>query len=289
MKITERCTAKINLSLDVVSKRPDGYHNLLMIMQGLELSDTLTVEQTQTGEIEILCNLPYIPTDETNHAHKAAVAFFEHTGMQNPGLLINIEKNIPSAAGMAGGSSNAAGVLRGLNRMFNTGLKGQTLMEIGLKVGADVPYCICGGTKLASLLGQELEPLPSMPDCHVLICKPEFGISTPKVFANLKLDQIKDRPDTKLLVNALETGDLNRLAKNMKNVLEQGIYIGGAQIAGIKSAMLDLGALGAMMTGSGSAVFGIFDNESSAKSAYNQLKNKYNQTFLTRPEKGEYI
>jgi 4-diphosphocytidyl-2-C-methyl-D-erythritol kinase len=281
LEIKTKAYAKLNISLDVVAKRRDGYHDLLMVMQSVQLCDYLTVRCSPGEGAAVITNLPFLPEDGRNTAAQAARLFFEHTGIAGYMTRINIIKRIPVCAGLGGGSADAAAVLRGLNKMFDAGLDADELIRIGAKVGSDVPFCVVNGTVLAKGRGERLTSLPAMPDCDIVICKPAVSFSTPKLFAAIKCERIRFRPDTNGIVEALGAGDLKGVARRMYNVFEDVAKPYGA-ISEIKGAMLDHGALGAVMTGTGSAVFGLFDAERKARSAYNTLRRDYSECFLTR-------
>jgi len=278
----EKAYAKINLTLDVISKRPDGYHDLKMIMQTVSLHDNIAVRIGTGDGIRSISNLGYLPDDDRNIAVKAARAFFEETGVRNDGVHIAIEKNIPVAAGLAGGSTDGAAVLRALDCLYETNLGKEKLCHIGLKVGADVPFCLCGGTMLAQGVGEVLTPLTPMPECSIVLCKPGYGMSTAKVFGSLKIDEIQRHPDTDSVISALNAGDISRIAGNMYNVLEEIVAKEKTDISRIEEEMLSCGALGAIMSGSGSTTFGVFDDEEKAKLAYNKLKAKYKETYIAK-------
>jgi len=281
MKETALAYAKINLSLDIVSKMDDGYHNLKTIMQTVSLSDEITVECTPGEGFSVDAGLPYIPGDERNIAAKAALAFFEFTGIKGYHINIGIKKNIPVCAGLGGGSTDGACVLRLLDKMFKTGLGRKSLEVLGNTIGSDVPFGIDGGTKLAEGRGERLTDLPLLPHCHIVICKPPFSCSTPELFGLIKCEKISARPDTDGIIKALECGDLGGVARRMYNVFEDVLPRGKFEIAEIKSKMLDFGALGSVMTGSGPAVFGVFDNKENATTAYQQLKEDYDECYLS--------
>ena len=281
MKETDLAYAKINLSLDIVSKMDDGYHNLKTIMQTVSLSDEITVECTPGEGFSVDAGLPYIPGDERNIAAKAALAFFEFTGIKGYHINIGIKKNIPVCAGLGGGSTDGACVLRLLDKIFKTGLGRKSLEVLGNTIGSDVPFGIDGGTKLAEGRGERLTDLPLLPHCHIVICKPPFSCSTPELFGLIKCEKISARPDTDGIIKALECGDLGGVARRMYNVFEDVLPRGKFEIAEIKSKMLDFGALGSVMTGSGPAVFGVFDNKENATTAYQQLKEDYDECFLS--------
>ncbi len=278
--------AKINLTLDIVGKRPDGYHDLIMIMQSVGLHDDVTVNLNDSGKIAVKSSSALLLDDESNIAYKAAKAFFEYSGIQSQGVEIEIQKNIPMEAGMAGGSADGAAVIRALNELCGTGYSDETLWEIGVKVGADVPFCITGGTMLSEGKGEILSSLPKMSDFDkqpvILLCKPDVGVSTGKAYAavdNCDAASIV-RPNTEGMIDALRDMDTAGLAKNLSNVFEQVLHID--ECNAIKDVMLAHGALGACMTGSGTTVFGIFDNENAAKQCSFTLSEDYKNTYITR-------
>jgi len=281
MKETALAHAKINLSLDIVSKMDDGYHNLKTVMQTVGLSDEISVECTAGKGISVDSGLPYIPDDERNIAAKAALAFFEFTGIAGYNTHIVIKKNIPVCAGLGGGSADGACVLRLLDKIFKTELGRKTLEDLGSTIGSDVPFSIDGGTKLAEGRGEKLTDLPHLPHCYIVLCKPPFSCSTPELFGYVRCEKIRSRPDTEGLIKALENGDLGNVARRLYNVFEDVLPRGMFEITNIKSVLLDFGALGSVMTGSGSTVFGIFDNKISALTAYNKLNEDYNECYLT--------
>ena len=280
-KETGLAYAKINISLDIVSKMPDGYHNLKTVMQTVGLADEITIECKPGEGIVVEAGRPYLPGDERNIAAKAARIFYKHTGIEGYHTLIKITKNIPVCAGLGGGSTDGACVLRLMNKMFETGLGRETLEFLGNTIGSDVPFSIDGGTKLAEGRGEILTDLPPIPFCHVVICKPPFSCSTPELFGYVKCDKIRARPDTDGIIKALEEGNLGAIARRMYNVFEDVLPRGKQEIAEIKGALLDNNALGSIMTGSGSSVFGLFENKADALTAYEQLKKRYDECFLT--------
>lgn len=287
MRLVIPAYAKINLTLDVLGTRPDGYHNLRMVMQSVNLCDRLAIETgTGTEEISLRCNVPGIPCDERNLVHRAIVAFYEATGVTPDGISVAIEKRIPAAAGLAGGSTDAAAVIRGLDRIYNTRLTSEELRAIGLKIGADVPFCISGGTKLAEGVGEVLSPLPSMPDCILVLVKPEFSMSTPYVFKALDAMTIDHRPNADAMAAALEKQDLAGVSQELYNVMELVTASEHPEIDAIKAELIAHGALGAVMSGSGPTVFGIFRDTAAAHAAYAALLPQYEGVFLCRP-KGE--
>lgn len=261
--------AKINLILDVVGKRENGYHDVRMIMETVSLYDTITVCPQKS--IELKCNLPYVPTDERNIAFKAAKAFFEKSGIEG-GAYINICKRIPVAAGLAGGSTDGAAVLKGLNKIYKAPLTDKQLLETAATIGADVPYCINGRPALAEGIGEIITPLGNMPRTFVLLAKPGISLSTKWVYSNLVWDKIKLHPDTDGAVKDINNGNIKGLSQKMYNVLEEVSVSRYPIINEIKSKMIDCGALSSIMSGSGPTVFGLFDDEEKAKYAKNQLK-----------------
>ena len=283
MEIREKAYAKLNISLDVGAKRPDGYHEMNMVMQTVSLCDELTVAQTGDGRIAARSNLRFIPSDERNLAVKAARVFFAAAGIEEQGLLLTLRKRIPVGAGMAGGSADAAATLRALNRMYGARFGVSELETLAQQVGSDVAFCVAGGTALAKGRGEILEPLPSLPDCRIVICKPEFSISTPELFRKLDSAPLRHHPDTAGILEALEKGDLRAICRRMYNVFED---VGDRRlrtVAQIKSRMLDYGALGSIMTGTGSAVFGVYNDEEAAKTACAALAKDYRFACVAEP------
>ncbi len=280
--ISVKALAKINLGLDVVRRREDGYHEVRMVMQTIHLFDRLEMAKNTSGEISITTNLPFLPTNRNNLVYRAAELLREEFQIKD-GLTINLHKHIPVAAGMAGGSTDAAAVLYGMNRMFELGLKREELMERGVKIGADVPYCIMRGTALAEGIGEKLTALPPMVKCPVLIAKPQISVSTKFVYENLKLDAKTVHPDIDALVENIRKKDLNAVADGMGNVLETVTIPNYPVIAQIKEHMLEHGALGAMMSGSGPTVFGLFEDGDTAVAAYEKMKESglAKQVYLT--------
>lgn len=277
-----RALAKINLGLDVTGKRPDGYHEVRMIMQSIQMFDQLEIEKSGEPGIRIETNLSFLPCNENNLVYRAADLLMKEFDIRS-GLDVKLTKFIPVAAGMAGGSSDAAAVLVGVNRMFGLGLSTRELMERGVKIGADVPYCIMRGTALAEGIGEKLTRLSPMPPCHVLIGKPGINVSTKFVYGNLDLKKVKTHPDIDAIRDAIERGDLHGVARNMGNVLELVTCPAYPVIEEIKELMMQEGALNAMMSGSGPTVFGLFDDQETAKKAYEKLRDSglARQTFLT--------
>ena len=280
-----RAFAKVNICLDVVGKRGDGYHDLVTVMQSVGLCDEIVIE-CLTGEgVSVESGLPYLPGDERNIAVKACNAFFEYTSITGFHVFIKIDKKIPVSAGLGGGSTDGACVLRMLDKMFDTGLGRETLEGLGTGIGSDVPFSITGGTKLARGRGEVLTDLPAVPFCYVVICKPRFSFSTPELFGYIKCDKIRARPDSDGILKALDSGDLGGVARRMYNVFEDVLPRGRHEIDEIKGSLLDCGALGAVMTGSGPSVFGVFDDLSCATDAYERLSGSYVECFLTNTGK----
>ena len=273
--------AKLNLTLDILGKREDGYHDLRMVMQSITLADTLTLEENQGEGLRVSANLRFLPTGEKNLAAAAALRFWEALGREPEDLDIRIEKRIPVCAGMAGGSSDAAAVLRALNQRAGDPFSQKELARLGERVGSDVPYCVLGGTALAEGRGEVLTPLPPLPRCWVVACKPDFPISTPELFAQADRVKLRRRPDTAGLVAALEAGDLGGVARRMYNVFEDvlpaRLY---TRVAEIKNVLIQCGALGANMSGSGPTAFGLFDRLEAAQEARACLAQRYRDTFL---------
>ncbi|HJB15441.1 MAG TPA: 4-(cytidine 5'-diphospho)-2-C-methyl-D-erythritol kinase [Candidatus Blautia excrementipullorum] len=266
-----RAMAKINLGLDVIRRREDGYHEVRMIMQTIRMYDTLDIRRKRTPGIALSVNLPYIPCDERNLVYKAAKLLMDEFQIKE-GVSIKLTKSIPVAAGMAGGSADAAAAFVGINRLFRLGLTEEELMKRAVGTGADVPYCIMRGTALAEGIGEKLSQLPPLPDCYVLIGKPGVSVSTKMAYENLKLDQIKRHPDIDGMIRDIQKGDLYSMTEKMENVFEPGIIERYPVIRKIKDFMKEKGALGAMMSGSGPTVFGIFDDMEKIHAAAEALK-----------------
>jgi len=283
MKVTVRANAKINLSLDIVGKREDDYHLLESVMQSVSLSDSVVVKLgTEENEIAVSTGSNSIADDQTNTAYRAAKVFFEQTGIANPGVNIRIKKAIPVGAGMAGGSADAAAVIVALDNMLNTRLTDDQLCDIGELVGADVPFCITGGTMLARGTGNILSPLPDMPDCTVLICKPEISVSTAAAYKAVDDNHLTASADcSEDICEAICGSDISAVADNLHNIFEQVLDL--PEVDDIREKMLRAGALGARMTGSGSAVFGIFDDAGKAEDCADELRREYDDVYLTQP------
>ena len=279
--ISVKALAKINLGLDVIRKREDGYHEVCMVMQTIHLYDRLDIAKNQSGEITMETNLAFLPTNENNLVYKAAKLLCDEFGIKD-GIHVNLQKRIPVAAGMAGGSTDAAAVLYGVNKIFDLGLTTEQLMTRGVKIGADVPYCIMRGTALAEGIGEKLTQLPPMVKCPILIAKPAINVSTKFVYENLKLDTVT-HPDMQQLIADIKAKDLHSIAAHMGNVLETVTIPAYPIIADIKEHMMNHGAVGAMMSGSGPTVFGLFEDEKTAEAAYEAIKKTdlAKQVYLT--------
>lgn len=273
--------AKVNISLDIVGKREsDGYHLLKMIMQGIDLYDVIDIDKQREG-ITITCNKNYVPVDERNLAYKAAALFKEIYDIKD-GVKINIIKNIPVSAGLAGGSTDGAAVLKVMNKLFNINASNEELMKIGLSLGADIPYCIQGGTALCEGIGEVITPLDSFKDKIIVLVKPSFGVSTKEVYKNFDINKVRKHPETEKLIEAMKSNDLKFVAENMKNLLENVTLRKHKVLIRIKEEMNSCGAMGAMMSGSGPTVFAFFDDMFKAQMCFERMKDKYYDVFITR-------
>lgn len=279
-----RAMAKINLGLDVIKKRDDGYHEVRMIMQTIRMYDQIDLAGSDRPGIQVKTNLPYIPSNENNLVYKAAKLLMDEFHIEK-GLDIRLRKVIPVAAGLGGGSSDAAAVMVGVNRMFHLNLSLEELADRGKTIGADVPYCIMRGTALAEGIGEILTQLPSLPPCHILVAKPGINVSTKNVYKGLRADEIQNHPDIDGIIDAIRGSSLMGVTARMANVLEEVTVRDSPVIDEIKQLMMERGALSAMMSGSGPSVFGIFDDRRKAGHAYRQLQdmNLVKQIFLTKP------
>ncbi|MBR5874630.1 MAG: 4-(cytidine 5'-diphospho)-2-C-methyl-D-erythritol kinase [Oscillospiraceae bacterium] len=278
-KVNVIAPAKINLSLDILGVDERGYHLLDMIMQTVSLFERVTVSKKEK-DITLSSNARYIPTDSKNVAVKAAMLFFEYTGIQG-GAHIHIKKTVPIKAGMAGGSADAAGVIVGLDKIYETNLTRQQMCEIGAKAGSDVPFMIMGGTKRVQGVGEIIKPCPPMPRCYLVICMPDKGVSTPAAFANYDTLGEKTLVETDKLVAAMEENDIYGVAKYMANDLEKAAASEYTQP--IKEELIQQGAIGSVMTGSGAAVFGVFDDEDKAKAAVEYFRGRVRSVFIAKP------
>ena len=282
MTYTEPAYAKLNLALDILGKRPDGYHELRMVMQSIDLQDMVALSAQEGDGVQITTDLSFLPRDGSNIAAKAARRFFEKLCLPSPGLAIDIQKRIPVCAGMAGGSSDGAAVLRILRRAYAPDLSQEELEAIGALVGSDVPYCVRGGTVLAEGRGELLTDLPPLPPCFFVVCKPDFPISTPELFAKVRVKKLRCHPDTAGMISALERQDLEGVARRLYNVFEDVLPRKYAQVFEIKRALLEEGAMASSMTGSGPTVFGIFRDQATARRAAEALRPRCPATFFCK-------
>ena len=273
--VHEKAYAKLNISLDVGKRREDGFHEMTMVMQSISLADAVTVTLNDTGKVRARTSLPFIPGDERNLAVKAALCYLEAIGRQGQGAWIEIQKAVPVGAGMGGGSSDAAAVLRAMNALFDHALSTPELEKLSCAVGSDVAFCVAGGTALATGRGEKLEALPPLPDCTFVVCKPEFSISTPELFRKLDQMPLRRHPDTAGLTAAIREGQLGQVCRRMYNVFEDVDDRRMRTVADIKSRLLDAGALGAVMTGTGSAVFGVFAPGQALEGVCAPLRREY--------------
>lgn len=278
MKI--KAYGKINLTLDVVGRREDGYHLLDTVMQSVSIWDEVELQNSRQPGVHLQCNKESIPTDSKNTAFRAARFFLEDRGLQDEGVYIFIRKHIPSRSGMGGGSADAAAVLRGLNELYGTGLSTQRLMELGAMVGADVPFCVAGGAARCTGVGTDVEPVTPMPQCWLVVCKPPAGMSTPRAYSLLDQYPLQSAPATPKMLEALAAGNLRRIGRCLSNRFDETIRM--APVRTLKRALTDAGALGSMMTGSGSSVYGIFETERRAREAMEQLAGM-GKLFLAQP------
>lgn len=275
--------AKINLGLDVIGRLPNGYHEVKMIMQSVGICDELTFEKQPSG-ITVTTDSGELPTDENNLIYRAAKLLLDTCAVKE-GVRIHLTKHIPIAAGMAGGSTDAAATLKAVNQLFRFGKTKEELMELGVKIGADVPYCILGGTALAEGIGERLTPLPPMPNCHLLVAKPDINVSTKYVYTTLDATPILFHPDIDGMTAAILAGDLTGITAKLGNVLETVTVPAHPIISKIKEKFLELGSDGVLMSGSGPTVFGIFSDKTAAEKAYASMKQSSlaGQVFLTTP------
>ncbi len=276
-----RVPAKLNLALDVLSLREDGYHEIETVMQAVSIYDELVLRRRSERGVTLSSTLPFLPLDARNLAYRAAVAFFEEIGLSDYGIEISMKKHIPVGAGMGGGSANAAGVLLGLNRLYGAGLSMQRLSEIGLTLGADVPFCLLmGGAALACGIGERLTPLPSMPHCTLVVAKPRASISTPVLYRKYDECGTKTHPDCMALAREMG-GSLRRVAGRCGNALEQAASLSVPMIAKMAQELRQKGALCAVMTGSGSAVFGVFSHNGTARAATAWMRREHPGCFVS--------
>jgi 4-diphosphocytidyl-2-C-methyl-D-erythritol kinase len=284
-QLTLNAPAKINLALDILRRRPDGYHELRTVMQAVSLCDTVTVRTADgDGELTVRSSFPELTGGPDNLAYQAARVFFDAVGTIRDDVDIFLEKRIPVCAGLAGGSTDAAAVLRALRELVRPELGEEKLEELGAAVGSDVPFCLRGGTALAEGRGEVLTPLPGLPDCRIVLCKPDFGVSTRELFGRVRLSELTRRPDTEGMCRALARGSLSGVAETLCNVFEEALDPEKRKtVASIAETMRRNGALNAAMTGSGPTVFGLFQREDAAREAAMALKERYSQVFFAKP------
>ncbi|MBM7610089.1 4-diphosphocytidyl-2-C-methyl-D-erythritol kinase [Lysinibacillus composti] len=275
-----KAPAKINLTLDVLYKRPDQYHEVEMIMTTVDLADRIGLDSRKDGQILISSSSGFIPNDSRNLAYQAAQLLKDTYGIQE-GVLITIDKQIPIAAGLAGGSSDAAATLRGLNKLWNLNLSLDTLAELGAKIGSDVSFCVYGGTALATGRGEKIQELPAPPTCWVVLAKPKIGVSTAQVYGALRLDEVK-HPNTKQMIEAIETENYDLMCDSVGNVLETVTFNLHPEVVMIKEQMKRFGADAVLMSGSGPTVFGLVDSESRLSRIYNGLRGFCEEVFAIR-------
>ena len=285
MKYTKKAPAKINLAIDVLRKRPDGYHDVIMIMQSVALYDTINVKPIRGGKITVTTDSNLIPVGSDNIVYKVAELLKNKYNVKD-GAEIQIEKNIPVAAGLAGGSTDAAATIKLLNKAWGLKMSKVEVLEIAKKIGSDVPFCIEGGTALAEGLGEKLTSIKPLPECFILLAKPEINISTKEVYDGIDIEEIKERPDIKGMIENLNKGNLPDVASKLCNVLENVTVKKCPQIPNIKEKLIEYGALGSVMSGSGPTVFGIFDDQSKAYYAYDHLKSMVNEIFVVKTFSG---
>ena len=279
----EGAFAKVNLTLDVLGKRPDGYHDLKSIMQTISIRDDIEID-LDTGKPWCLqCTMEGIPTDSHNLAWKAAEVFLEATGKKVDGLEIRIHKRIPTEAGLGGGSADAAAVLRALNQHYGNPLSIFALAELGASVGSDVPFCTLCGTAMVEGRGERLRKMPDLPDCFFVVCKPDFSSSTPELYRKLDEAEIAKRPNHRAMESALLAGDLGKIAENIWNVFDPVVTQDHLELNYIKSIFNSYGAITYQMTGSGSAVFAIVESFEYAAVICNMLRENYPQVFIAKP------
>lgn len=276
-----KVAAKINLMLDILKRLQNGYHSLFMIMQSVDLYDTITVEKNNENKIIIKCNTDGVPCNEKNIAYKCANAFFDACNIKEQGITIEIEKNIPMAAGTAGGSADGAGVLYCLNKIYKTNLTTTELAEIGAKVGADIPFSLTGGTAIALNTGNVIAPVKDLPECYIVLCKPDQDVSTPEAYAQFDALSRVRHLDRVAMIEAVASGDYENLCNYCGNVFEQAVEV--PKRPHIKGVMRKCGADACCMSGSGPTVFGLFSDKEKAEDCYNKLSKKYDSVYLCKP------
>ncbi|MBE6803935.1 MAG: 4-(cytidine 5'-diphospho)-2-C-methyl-D-erythritol kinase [Ruminococcaceae bacterium] len=276
-----KVAAKINLMLDILKRLENGYHSLFMIMQSVDLYDTVTVEKNNENKIIIKCDTEGVPCNEKNIAYKCAKAFFDACNIKEQGITIEIEKNIPMAAGTAGGSADGAGVLYCLNKIFNTNLSTIQLAEIGAKVGADIPFSLTGGTAIALNTGNVIASVKDLPECYIVLCKPDQDVSTPEAYAQFDALSRVRHLDRVSMIEAVASGDYENICTYCGNVFEQAVEV--PKRPHIKGVMRKCGADACCMSGSGPTVFGLFSDKEKAEDCYNKLSKKYDSVYLCKP------
>lgn len=276
-----KAAAKINLMLDILKRLDNGYHSLFMIMQSVDLFDVVTVDKNKEKKIIIQCDKDGVPCNEKNIAYKCAMMFFEYCNISDIGVTIKIEKNIPMAAGVAGGSADGAAVIYCLNKIYNTNLSQKELCEIGNKVGADIPFSLTGGTAVSLGTGNVIAPVKDLPECYIVLCKPEQDVSTPEAYAEFDALTRVRHLDRVSMIDAVSNADYEKICSLCGNVFEQAVEV--PKRPHIKGVMRKCGADACCMSGSGPTVFGLFSNEQKANECYNKLKVKYNQVYICKP------
>ncbi len=276
-----KAAAKINLMLDILKRLENGYHSLFMIMQSVDLFDIVSVEKNTQNKIIIECDKDGVPCNEKNIAYKCSMKFFEYCNIDDIGVTINIEKNIPMAAGVAGGSADGAAVIYCLNKIYNTNLTQKELCEIGNKVGADIPFSLTGGTAVTLGTGNVIAPVKDLPECYIVLCKPEQDVSTPEAYAEFDALSRVRHLDRVSMIDAVSNADYEKICSLCGNVFEQAVEV--PKRPHIKGVMRKSGADACCMSGSGPTVFGLFSNEEKANECYNKLKVKYNQVYICKP------
>ena len=276
-----KVAAKINLMLDILKRLQNGYHSLFMIMQSVDLYDTITVEKNNENKIIIKCDTDGVPCNEKNIAYKCAKAFFDVCNIKEQGITIEIEKNIPMAAGTAGGSADGAGVLYCLNKIYKTNLTTTELAEIGAKVGADIPFSLTGGTAIALNTGNVIAPVKDLPECYIVLCKPDQDVSTPEAYAQFDALSRVRHLDRVAMIEAVASGDYENICNYCGNVFEQAVEV--PKRPHIKGVMRKCGADACCMSGSGPTVFGLFSDKEKAEDCYNKLSKKYDSVYLCKP------
>ncbi len=284
MEMKRDAPAKVNLALDILGRRGDGYHEMRMVMQTVSLCDTVTVEET-AEDFSLQTDGDFIPAGKKTLEQQAAEAFFRSAGLPMPGLAVTLEKRTPAYAGMGGGSADVAALLRLLRDRYCPAMEDEELERIGLTVGSDMPFCVRGGTALAEGRGEVLTDLPPLPPCAFVLCKPDFGIPTPTLFARVDGAELTDRPDVGGMAEALAAGDLEGVAARLGNVFEEVLPPEYGEVFRIKERLRELGALNAAMSGSGPTVFGMFRRREEAERAAAVLKTAYAQTYVAEPVK----